>query len=119
LPGKGDAYLSSIWVEDAARAIVVALAEAPAGVYDVVDDEPLTRDAFDEVLAQSVGRRRLWRVPSGVVKMMAGVAADVASRSLRVSNRRFKEATSWRPEVPDMRKGWGIVAQRVGEKANG
>jgi nucleoside-diphosphate-sugar epimerase len=119
LPGRGDAYLSAIWVEDAARAIVVALAEAPAGVYDVVDDEPLTRDAFDEALAQSVGRRRLWRVPNGIVKMMAGVAADVASRSLRVSNRRFKEATSWRPEVPDMRKGWGLVAQRVGEKANG
>ena len=118
LPGKGDAYLSYIWVEDAARAIVVALTEAPAGVYDIVDDEPLTRDAFVEALAQSVGRRRLLRVPNGVVKMMAGAAADVASRSQRVSNRRFKEVTSWRPEVPDVRKGWGLVAQVRG-KANG
>jgi nucleoside-diphosphate-sugar epimerase len=109
LPGKGDAYLSYIWVEDAARAIVVALDEAPAGVYDIVDDEPLTRDASVVALAQSVGRRRLWRVPNGIVKMMAGAAADITSRSQRVSNRRFKEVTNWRPEVPDA---------RVGEKVN-
>ena len=32
LPGPGDAYLSYIWIDDAARAIVVALHDAPAGV---------------------------------------------------------------------------------------
>jgi NAD dependent epimerase/dehydratase family enzyme len=110
LPGPGDAYLSYIWSEDAARAIVVALAEAPAGVYDIVDDEPLTRAAFASALAQSVGRRRLFRIPNSIVKLLAGSAAEMASRSQRVSNRRFQELTTWKPTVPNMQKGWSLIS---------
>ena len=39
----GRAYQSLIWVDDAALAVVDGLARAEAGVYDVVDDEPLQR----------------------------------------------------------------------------
>ncbi len=120
LLGPGNAYLSSIWVEDAARAILIALNEAPAGVYDLVDDEPLTRDAFANALAQSVGKSRLFRIPHQVMKLLAGAAGEMASRSQRVSNRRFQELTSWRPAVPNAREGWAIIAQTVnGAPASG
>ena len=115
LPGSGDAYLSYIWAEDASRAIVVALDEAPAGIYDIVDDEPLTRDAFATALAHSVGRRRLFRIPNSVMKLLAGAAAEMASRSQRVSNRRFRELTTWKPTVPNVQKGWSLIAQ-AGDK---
>ncbi|GHO54478.1 NAD-dependent epimerase/dehydratase family protein [Ktedonobacter robiniae] len=111
LPGPGDAYLSYIWLEDAARAIVIALAEAPAGVYDIVDDEPLTRDAFVSALAHSVGKRHLLRIPNAVMKFLAGAAADMTNRSQRVSNRRFQELTTWRPTVSHARQGWTLIAE--------
>ncbi|HZS77860.1 MAG TPA: NAD(P)-dependent oxidoreductase [Ktedonobacteraceae bacterium] len=109
MPGRGEAYLCSIWIEDAARAIVIALVEAPAGIYDIVDDEPLTRDAFATTLAQSVGKRRLFRIPNGILMLLVGALRGVATRSQRVSNRRFKELTSWRPTVPNMQKGWSMI----------
>lgn len=114
LPGVGDAYLSSVWIDDAARAIVIALAEAPAGVYDIVDDQPLTRDAMAAALAQSAGRHRLFRIPRKIMKLLTGSAADMVDRSQRVSNRRFQELTSWKPAVPDAYKGWELIAQAKG-----
>lgn len=111
LPGPKEAYLSYVWLEDAARAIVIALNEAPAGIYDIVDDEPLTRAAFVSILAQSVGKKRLFTVPNTVMKLLAGDAAEMASRSQRVSNRRFQELTTWKPTVPNMQKGWLLIAQ--------
>lgn len=111
LPGPRDAYLCSIWAEDGARAIVTALTEAPAGVYDIVDDEPLTREAFARALADGVGKRRLFGLPQGLLKLMTGAAADMVNRSQRVSNRRFKEVTDWTPAVPNAKKGWKLIAQ--------
>jgi nucleoside-diphosphate-sugar epimerase len=110
-PGTGDAYLSYIWVEDAASAIVVALTEAPAGVYDIVDDEPLTRNALAAALAHSVGRRRLFRIPNGAMKLLTGAAADLLNRSQRVSNRRFMELIGWKPTVSNAQKGWELIAK--------
>jgi nucleoside-diphosphate-sugar epimerase len=115
LPGAPDAYLSYIWADDAARAIVVALAEAPSGVYDIVDDEPLPRAAFANALAQSVGKRRLLRIPNSIIKLMAGSMAQVTSRSQRVSNRRFRELTTWKPTVTSAQQGWSLVAQTVNQ----
>lgn len=117
LPGLGDAYLAYIWTEDAARAIVIALGEVPAGIYDIVDNEPLTRDAFATALAQSVGKRRLLRIPNGVMKLLTGSAANMVNRSQRVSNRRFQELTTWKPAVPNAREGWTLIAQANTTKA--
>lgn len=111
LPGPGNAYLSYIWADDAARAIVAALDKAPAGIYDIVDDEPLTRDDFAQVLAQSVGKRRLLRIPNGLMKMLTGAAADMVNRSQRVSNRRFRELTDWKPTVANAREGYALIAK--------
>lgn len=92
VPGAAEAYLPSIWVEDAGAAVVAAL-HAPSGVYDVVDDEPLTRTAYTEALAAAAGRRSLRRPPMFLIRLLAGSAGEAMGRSLRISNRRFKEAT--------------------------
>ena len=80
--GRRDGYLSSITTDDAAAAVVAAL-DATAGIYNVVDDEPLTRrEHFDapavvpwacascasrRPVAAKVGgaRPRCWPVRSG------------------------------------------------------
>lgn len=107
--GRDDAYQPLIWVDDAAQAVVVAL-KAPSGVYDVADDEPLTRGELRAVIARAAGRPTLWRIPNVVTYAILGVTASTLMRSQRVSNARFKAATGWTPEVPSAREGWTRIA---------
>ncbi|MGH2587544.1 MAG: NAD-dependent epimerase/dehydratase family protein [Dehalococcoidia bacterium] len=112
--GPGDAYLSSIWIDDAAGAVVAGLdARVPAGTYDVVDDEPLPRRELNAAIARAVGRRRLWSVPRFLQRPMAGAVAGPLMASLRVSNRRFREASGWAPSVPSARDGWPRLASEI------
>jgi nucleoside-diphosphate-sugar epimerase len=109
--GPDDAYYPTIWVDDAAQAVVAALEQVPSGTYDVVDDLPLPRRDVIAAIAASVGHRQLLHPPAAVGRMAGGAAAEILSRSHRVSNRRFKDATGWAPTVPDARAGWALLAQ--------
>jgi nucleoside-diphosphate-sugar epimerase len=103
--GKGSAYMSSIHAEDVATAVVAALG-APSGIYNVCDDEPLTRrDALDAFSA-AFDLKRLRTNPSWVMKLLAGPAAASLIASQRVSNRKFRDATGWSPTYPSLREGW-------------
>jgi len=106
-PGRGDGWFPSIAADDAATAVVAALA-APSGTYDVVDDEPMRRRDSRSALAAAVGRKRLRPVPS--VKRVVGPLAE----SQRVSNRRFRDATGWAPDVASLRDGWPATANAAG-----
>lgn len=107
MPGRGDAYQSWVHVDDAASAAVAAL-DAPGGVYNAVEDQPLTNDDHATVLGELVGRR-LRRPPSWV----AMGPLRLQARSQRVSNRRLREATAWRPSFPSRREGWTDVLERL------
>jgi nucleoside-diphosphate-sugar epimerase len=112
VPGRRDAYVSSIHTDDAAAAVVAAL-DAPAGVFNVVDDEPVTRTDYVEAFARAFGLARLRGLPAWALKLGEVVAdADVGilGRSQRVSNRRFREATGWVPAHPSVRTGWQATA---------
>jgi len=51
-----DAYVSSITTDDAASAVLAAL-DAPSGLYNVGDDDPLTRQELAAVVAAAVGAK--------------------------------------------------------------
>jgi nucleoside-diphosphate-sugar epimerase len=101
--GRPEAYQALIWDEDAASALVAAL-QAPAGLYDVVDDESLTRAELAEVLSEVVGRpvkvMSVW-LSRGLLR--AGAAHML--RSQRVSHAAYTEATGWQPAVRSAREG--------------
>ena len=99
--GRPTAYQPMIHADDAAAAVVSALS-APAGTYDVVDDEPLTKAEVAEVF----GSR--FRFP-GTLALLGGSQTSPLTRSQRVSNRRFKEATGWAPRYPSFREGLPAV----------
>lgn len=111
--GPPAAYMSSITMDDVASAVTAVLS-APAGIYNVVDDEPLTRRDFVDALARAVGRKRLRTTPTGLAKL-GGSKMKMLMRSQRMSNRRLKVATGWTPVYPSAREGWpAIVAERAG-----
>jgi len=93
LPGKAGAYLSSISTDDAASAVVAALG-APAGIYNIVDDEPLTRAGYDRALAEAAGVRRVRRLA------IRAKATEHVARSHRVSNSKFRGCDRLGPPIP-------------------
>lgn len=102
--GRGDSYMSSIHLSDAATAVVAAL-ECPGGTYNVVDDEPVTKRDNVTALAAAVGVKP-WIFVPGRSALLLGERLTSLTRSLRVSNNRFRTATGWRPRYPSVREGY-------------
>ena len=108
--GQAAAHHPFITIADAARAVVVALAHAPTGIYDITEDEPPTTATINKAMATAVGKHRIYTLPGFLMRQMMGREINNAmSRSQRVSNRRFKDATGWQPQNT-CDTGWMSVA---------
>jgi nucleoside-diphosphate-sugar epimerase len=110
-PGP-EGYMSSIAHDDAATAVVAALG-IPAGIYDVVDDEPLRRREFVGAAAKALGVAAPKFLPKWAGRLMGGPGETMA-RSLRISNRKFREASGWAPKYPSVREGWPALVREAG-----
>jgi nucleoside-diphosphate-sugar epimerase len=109
VPGRADTYLSSIHVADAAAAVVAALV-APAGTYNIVDDEPLTKHDYASACADAVGVRN-WIGAPGKLGLLLGDRLTSLTRSLRVSNSCFRAASNWQPRYRSVREGYRAMVR--------
>ena len=112
VPGDPDAFISSISHDDAASAVAAAL-DAPPGAYNVADDEPVTRRVFFGRLAERLGLNTP-RFPPGWISPLLGSAGRLMTRSLRISNRKLKDATGWAPKYPSVREGFAATLAEMG-----
>ncbi|MFO7591114.1 MAG: NAD(P)-dependent oxidoreductase [Acidimicrobiia bacterium] len=108
IAGRGTSYMSSIHVDDAASAAVAALT-APPGLYNVVDDEPVTRREYVDAFSAAFDLPRLRIAPWWLLRAIGGAGAKALYASQRVSNGRFREVTGWGPAVPDAGVGWAAI----------
>jgi nucleoside-diphosphate-sugar epimerase len=103
--GAPSGFISSVSHDDAAAAVVAAL-DVPAGVYNVVDDEPLRRREFYDSLAEALGVAPPKFPPTWLARV-TGSLGETLARSQRISNRKLKDASGWRPTLRSVREGWG------------
>lgn len=108
LTGHPKSYIPSIHMADAGAAVSAALT-APAGIFNVADDEPLTTSDYAEALATAASARMWLRVP-GRAGALFGDRLTSLMRSLRVSNERFRSETGWSPQFSSAREGWLATA---------
>jgi nucleoside-diphosphate-sugar epimerase len=111
MPGRPDAFYSSVSHDDAAAAVVAALG-LPAGAYNVADDEPLRRRDVASVIAAGLGVAPPRPLPGWVAKL-AGSLGELMSRSVRISNRKLRTASGWAPRWPSLREGWPAMLQAM------
>lgn len=64
----------------------------------------------DAALAAAVGVTP-WVRPPGRAALLLGERTSSLTRSLRVTNRRFREATDWAPRYPSAREGLAATAR--------
>jgi nucleoside-diphosphate-sugar epimerase len=111
LLGPAGSYFPSVSHDDAAAAVVAAL-ELPAGVYNVVDDQPLRHREFVDALADAVGAKHPHLFPAVFAKLAGSVGRTIA-RSLRISNRKLRETSGWAPTYPSVREGFPAALSQV------
>lgn len=109
--GRPEGYLSLVTHDDAARAVVAALT-APAGVYHVADDAPLTRRALADVLGAVLGVPAP-RLPPHWLARLTGSVGETIGRSLRLSNHALRATTGWAPTSPTARHGWHAAVAAI------
>jgi nucleoside-diphosphate-sugar epimerase len=105
IPGSGRNYWPYVASDDAGRAVATAV-DAPAGTYNVADDEPVTLERCWKVAAEAVGTSAPEHAD------VNGPMAAIMLGSWRASNRLFREATGWRPGIPSVLDGWPRAAAR-------
>jgi nucleoside-diphosphate-sugar epimerase len=110
IAGPPAAYLSSIHTDDVATAVVAALT-APSGLYNAVDDNPVTRRDYLDAFAGAFDLHKLRLVPPWLLRVAAGSSAGALIASQRVSNHRLRSATGWEPAYPSVQQGWAAIAE--------
>ena len=107
LPGDPSAFLSSLAQDDAATAVVASLG-VPAGTYNVVEDDPMRRGDWTRSLATAAGIPVPKPIPAWMTAI-GGSMIKLMSRSERISNRKFRDASGWAPKYPKASDAWGDV----------
>lgn len=107
--GKPGGWLSPLHPDDAARAVVAALA-CDSGVFNVCEAPVLRSDWAAAIARAAAGEGRaaagLAKFYPALLQRLAGARAEPLRRSHRVSNAAFVEATGWRPHFDSLRGGW-------------
>jgi nucleoside-diphosphate-sugar epimerase len=109
LAGKPGAYVPSVHIDDVANAAVAALS-VPTGVYNVSDDEPLTRREYLDAFSSAFGLGKLMINPAWPMRLVAGKAAQALTASHRCRNTRFRDVAGWAPQFRSAREGWPVAA---------
>jgi nucleoside-diphosphate-sugar epimerase len=112
---RGDrSLLPSIHVEDAVSATVLALDRAPnGGMYDIVDDLPVSFSDMVIALAESVGAPRPLAVPSWLPRLISPYMARMLELRLPLSNAKAKTDLRWKPAFPTVRDGLSSTVRRA------
>src|SRR5215207_7600671 len=112
--GPLDSYVSSIHVADAGAAVAAAL-HAPTGTFNIVDDQPLTKRQYADAMARAAGTA-MWLRGPGKAALVFGDRLTSLTRSLRVSNARFRAVVGWAPCHPSAREGWIATAKALKDR---
>ncbi len=66
-------------------------------------------------MAEVLGKKKVRTGLSRVLGKVVGSQGSLLSRSNRVSNAKFKQATGWAPAVPSQREGWPLILKEMAD----
>ncbi len=114
LIGDGGGWWSFLHIDDAASATVKAIDRGKAGsIYNIVDDDPAEVRQWLPALAEMLGAKPPFHVPSWIARLVAGdhiVAMMTQGRA--GSNAKAKSELDWQPAYPSWRQGFAEIARQ-------
>ena len=109
--GSGAGIWSLVRIDDAAEATVDAIERGKRGIYNIVDDDPVTAAELLPGLAEAIDAPPPRKVPRWLGRLFAGKPAVVMMTELRgASNGKAKRELGWEPTHPSWRDGFAEVA---------
>ena len=109
--GGGTGVWSVVHIDDAAAATLAAIEHGPAGIYNVVDDEPAPVHEWLPYLAEVLGAKPPLHVPAWVGRAAAGEHGLAMMTSIRgASNAKAKRELGWTPRYASWREGFRTLA---------
>ncbi len=54
----------------------------------------------------------------GWVPTLTGSLGEMIARSLRISNRKLRQASGWSPRYPSAREGWRAIIESIDKRAS-
>ncbi|OAV60647.1 NAD-dependent epimerase/dehydratase family protein [Enteractinococcus helveticum] len=113
--GDGRATFSFIHAQDAASAVVAALAAKESGIYNIVDDDPAEVREWLPLLAEMMGAPS----PKHVSPLLAGFAVGTwgiafMTRLRGAANTKAKVELQWQPKYPSWRDGFADELAHAG-----
>jgi nucleoside-diphosphate-sugar epimerase len=118
--GDGAGVWSWLHVDDCAAATRLAIERGPAGVYNVVDDEPAPVSDWLPDLARAIGARPPSRFPAWLGRLVLGQAGVfLMTRICGSSNAKAKRVLNWQPKYASWREGFRNGLQVELTKGNG
>jgi 2-alkyl-3-oxoalkanoate reductase len=113
--GDGAGIISWIHLEDAAAATVLALEHEGPAIYNIVDDDPAPVREWLPAYAEAAGAKPPRRLPTWLVRLIAGEAAVVMGTQVRgASNAKAKRELGWTLRYPSWREGFPAVYPALG-----
>lgn len=107
LVGSGAGVWSFLHIDDAARATAFAIHRAPAGIYNIVDDEPAEVSVWLPYLAECLGAKPPRHVPAWIARFAIGDVGIMMMTTCRgSSNAKAKLAFGWQPRFSSWRQGF-------------
>lgn len=105
--GDGAGVWSFIHIDDAAQATGLALGEVPAGIYNIVDDEPAEVSVWLPELARAIGAKPPYHLPAWIGRLVIGDAGlSMMTEARGSSNAKAKRVLGWRPSYASWRDGF-------------
>lgn len=107
--GGGKGVWSFLHVEDAVSATVAALTDGESGLFNIVDDHPVSVSEWLPIMARSIGAKTPRRVPAFLAKAAIGEQGIRFMTDIRgSSNAKAKRILGWEPAHPSWRDGFGV-----------
>ena len=111
--GRGDAELSVLHVDDAARAFVAAAEGEATGRYHVVDDDPVVVADLFSAFAERLGAPEPRRIPGWLAKYLADAdTVRLLTSPAPTTAEKFRREFDWEPQYPTYREGLDAVIRR-------
>jgi nucleoside-diphosphate-sugar epimerase len=105
--GGGTGVWSFVHVADVAEATRIAIEGGPAGLYNIVDDDPAEVSVWLPELARVVGAKPPHRVPAWVGRLVIGEAGvRMMTEQRGSSNAKAKRLLGWQPRWASWRNGF-------------
>jgi 2-alkyl-3-oxoalkanoate reductase len=105
--GEGSGVWSFLHVDDAVLATVLAIERGTAGIYNIVDSEPVEVSVWLPELALTLDAKPPYHVPTWLGRLAIGEAGVSMMTKIRgSSNAKAQRILGWRPKFASYRDGF-------------